>query len=121
MGRVPRADRLDSRNGPASPGYLAVPLAETPSLELVGYVDRQTITIEYRSAGGNFELLEDLATELVKLNDSQLADRALLGPNDASASSRPGDRVVRLIGVGNPRSSARIRRVGDAFQRPRLP
>jgi hypothetical protein len=59
-------------------GYLlAVPLSETPSLERVafidglrklGYVDRQTITIEYRSAGGNFELLDDLAAELVKLN-----------------------------------------------------
>jgi ABC transporter substrate binding protein len=56
-------------------GYLlAVPLVEKPSPERIafidglrqlGYRDRQTIIIEYRSASGNFDLLSDLVAELV--------------------------------------------------------
>jgi len=59
-------------------GYLlTVPLAEKPSAERVafleglrdlGYVDGQSIVIEYRAAAGNLELLPDLAAELVDLN-----------------------------------------------------
>lgn len=58
-------------------GYLlAVPLVEKPSPERIafidglrqlGYRDRQTIIIEYRSASGNFDLLSDLVAELVDL------------------------------------------------------
>ena len=59
-------------------GYvLTVPLAEKPSPERVaflqglrdlGYIDGQSITVEYRAAAGNLELLPDLAAELVDLN-----------------------------------------------------
>jgi ABC-type uncharacterized transport system substrate-binding protein len=59
-------------------GYLlTVPLAEKPSLERVafleglrdlGYVDGQSIAVQYRAAAGNLELLPDLARELVDLH-----------------------------------------------------
>ena len=59
-------------------GYLlTVPLSEKPSadrmaflegLRHLGYVDGQSIVIEYRAAAGNLELLPDLAAELVDLN-----------------------------------------------------
>ena len=59
-------------------GYLlTVPLAEKPSPERVafleglrdlGYIDGQSVTVYYRAAGGNLELLPDLAAELVDLN-----------------------------------------------------
>ena len=59
-------------------GYLlTVPLAEKPSPERVafleglrdlGYIDGQSITVHYRAAAGNLELLPDLAAELVDLN-----------------------------------------------------
>jgi putative tryptophan/tyrosine transport system substrate-binding protein len=58
-------------------GYLlTVPLAEKPSPERVaflqglrdlGYIDGQSITVQYRAAAGNLELLPDLAAELVEL------------------------------------------------------
>lgn len=57
-------------------GYLLLPpLAERPSMERLaflqglrelGYVEGQTILIEYRSAAWNRELLPDLAAELVE-------------------------------------------------------
>src|SRR5687768_14741333 len=57
-------------------GYLLQPpLGDTPSperqafldgLRTLGYVEGRTVQIEYRSAGGNAELLEDLAEELVR-------------------------------------------------------
>jgi putative ABC transport system substrate-binding protein len=59
-------------------GYLlTVPLAEKPSPERIafleglrelGYVDGHSITVQYRAAAGNLELLPDLAAELVDLN-----------------------------------------------------
>jgi putative ABC transport system substrate-binding protein len=58
-------------------GYLlTVPLAETPSPERIafleglrdlGYIDGKSITVQYRAAAGNLELLPDLAAELVDL------------------------------------------------------
>jgi putative tryptophan/tyrosine transport system substrate-binding protein len=59
-------------------GYLlTVPLADKPSAERIafleglrelGYVDGHSITVQYRAAAGNLELLPDLAAELVDLN-----------------------------------------------------
>jgi putative tryptophan/tyrosine transport system substrate-binding protein len=58
-------------------GYLVLaPLSETPSperaaflagLRELGWIEGKTITIEYRSAKWNVELLDDLATELVRI------------------------------------------------------
>ena len=58
-------------------GYLVLaPFSETPSperaaflagLRALGWIDRKTILIEYRSAKWNAELLDDLADELVRL------------------------------------------------------
>ena len=59
-------------------GYLlTVPLAEKASPERLafleglrdlGHVDGQSITVQYRAAAGNVELLPDLVAELVELN-----------------------------------------------------
>ena len=91
-------------------GYLvAVPLAETPSLERVafidglrqlGYVDRQTINIEHRSAGGNFELLDDLAAELVKLNVDIIAATGFQATLAAKNTTKTVPIV--MIAVGDP-------------------
>jgi putative ABC transport system substrate-binding protein len=58
-------------------GYLVLaPLSEVPSperkafldgLQQLGWIEGKTITIEYRSAKWNVELLDDLATELVRM------------------------------------------------------
>src|SRR5712692_3966442 len=58
-------------------GYLVLaPLSETPSperpaflagLRELGWIEGKTITIEYRSANWNVELLDDLAEELVRM------------------------------------------------------
>ena len=99
---------------PAKPipriGYLlSVPLAETPSLERaafidglkqLGYVDRQTIVIEYRSAGGNFELLEDVAAELVKLNVDLIAATGFQATLAAKNTTKTVPIV--MIAVGDP-------------------
>jgi ABC transporter substrate binding protein len=99
---------------PAKPipriGYLlSVPLAEIPSperaafidgLRQLGYVDRQTIVIEYRSAGGNFELLEDVAAELVKLNVDLIAATGFQATLAAKNTTKTVPIV--MIAVGDP-------------------
>ena len=59
-------------------GYLlTVPLADKPTAERtafleglrnLGYIDGKNISVQYRAAAGNLELLPDLAAELVALN-----------------------------------------------------
>jgi hypothetical protein len=80
-------------------GYLlAVPLVEKPSPERIafidglrqlGYRDRQTIIIEYRSASGNFDLLSDLVAELVELKVNVIAATGFQATLAAKNTTKP--------------------------------
>jgi putative ABC transport system substrate-binding protein len=91
-------------------GYLlAVPLVEKPSpersafidgLRQLGYRDRQTIIIEYRSAAGNFDLLSDLVAELVELKVNVIAATGF----QATLAAKNATKTVPIvmIAVGDP-------------------
>lgn len=90
-------------------GYLLQPpLSETPSLERaafletlrgLGYVEGQTIVIEYRSAGGNAELFPELVGELVRLNvDVIVTVGASLAPHAAKKATATIPIVMAGIG-----------------------
>jgi putative tryptophan/tyrosine transport system substrate-binding protein len=91
-------------------GYLlAVPLVEKPSPERIafidglrqlGYRDRQTIIIEYRSAAGNFDLLSDLVAELVDLKVNVIAATGFQATLAAKNTTKTVPIV--MIAVGDP-------------------
>jgi len=66
VGRVPRIGYLSP--GSASPGPLAYHDEFRRGLRDLGYVEGQNIVIDYRFAEGKFDRLNQLATELVRLN-----------------------------------------------------
>ena len=85
-------------------GYLVLaPLLEKPSperaafleaLSELGYVDGKTVSIEYRSAGWNAELLPDLAEELVRLN----VDAIVTGGGGATAeAARQATKTIPIV------------------------
>ncbi len=86
-------------------GYvLTVPLAEEPSPERVaflqglrdlGYIDGQSITVEYRAAAGNLELLPDLAAELVDLN----VDVIVVSGFQAVQATKQATKTVPIVMV----------------------
>src|SRR5438093_3583675 len=91
-------------------GYLlAVPLADKPSLERMafidglrqlGYLDRQNVTLEYRSAAGNFDLLSDLVAELVELKVDVIAATGF----QAALAAKNATKTIPIvmIAVGDP-------------------
>ena len=91
-------------------GYLlAVPLVDPPSPERVafvdglkqfGYVDGQSIVIDYRSAAGNYDLLADLVAELVDLKVDVIA----VSGYQATLAAKNATRAVPIvmIAVGDP-------------------
>ena len=91
-------------------GYLlAVPLVEKPSPERIafidglrqlGYRDRQTIIIEYRSAAGNFDLLSDLVAELVDLKVNVIAATGFQAT--LAAKNMTKTVPIVMIAVGDP-------------------
>ena len=91
-------------------GYLlAVPLVEKPSPERIafidglrqlGYRDRQTMIIEYRSAAGNFDLLSDLVAELVELKVNVIAATGFQATLAAKNTTKTVPIV--MIAVGDP-------------------
>jgi ABC-type uncharacterized transport system substrate-binding protein len=86
-------------------GYLlTVPLAEKPSPERVaflqglrdlGYIAGQSITVEYRAAAGNLELLPDLVAELVDLN----VDVIVVSGFQAVQATKQATKTVPIVMV----------------------
>src|SRR6516225_10173512 len=66
VGKIPRIGYLSP--GSASPGPLAYHDEFQRGLRELGYVDGRNIVIEYRFAEGKFDRLDELASELVRLN-----------------------------------------------------
>ena len=65
-----------------------------------GWVDGQTIRIEYRAAGGQYHRLPKLAAELLKLNVDVLLGS---GPTSAMAAVKASRSVpVVFLGLGDP-------------------
>lgn len=83
-------------------GYLIVsPLAEPPSVERVafleglrelGYVPGRNVTIEYRAANWNRELLPDLAAELVDLKVD-----VIVAVTDAVDAARQATKTIPIV------------------------
>ena len=129
-------------------GYLIVsPLADPPSIERVafleglrelGYVPGRNVTIEYRAANWNRELLPDLAAELVELKVDvivgvmgavEAAQRATttipivvpsLGPNPVESGliasfARPGGNVTGLAWSPVEVAGKRLALLKEAF------
>jgi putative ABC transport system substrate-binding protein len=90
-------------------GYLVIaPLADPPSAERrafleglrdLGYVERQNLIVEYRSANWNRDLLADLAEELVALKVDVIV--AVPGAADAARHATKTVPIV-LLGGGDP-------------------
>src|SRR5262245_22247299 len=84
-------------------GYLlTIPLAEKPTAERVafleglrqlGYIDGQNISVQYRAAAGNLELLPDLAAELVDLN----VDVLVVSGFQAVQAAKQATRTVPIV------------------------
>ena len=92
-------------------GFLSVPSPETfpqyvaafkQGLSQTGFIDGQSVAIEYRSAGGDYSRLPALATELVGLRVSVIAasggSRSALAAKGATATIP----IVFLFGDGDP-------------------
>jgi len=103
-------------------GYLVVsPLTPTPSPERqafldglrdLGYVDGQSIVIEYRSANWNRDLLPTLAAELVRLKVDLIV--AVPGANDAAAQATKTIPIVIPSAGGAPVESG----IAESLARP---
>ena len=102
-----------SAQQPAMPviGFLSVPSPETfpqyvaafkQGLSQPGFIDGQSVAIEYRSAGGDYSRLPALATELVSLRVSVIAasggSRSAIAAKGATATIP----IVFLFGDGDP-------------------
>src|SRR5215470_20196839 len=69
-------------------------------LRALGYIERQNILIEYRSADGKFDRLPDLATELVRLRVDVIVavvTRASLAAKNATTTI-----PIVMLNVGDP-------------------
>jgi len=92
-------------------GYLVLPpLAEKPSperaafvagLRELGWIEGKTITIEYRSAQSNPELLDDLAEELVRMKVDVIVSAGSRIPLRA-ATRATGTIPIVAAGIGDP-------------------
>src|SRR5262249_53178415 len=119
--KMPRVGILTSASDPH-------PILDTfrPGLSDLGYVEGQSIALEYRFAEGRFERLPELAADLVRLKvDVILADG---GPETTAAQHATGTipivfpTVPALVGLGLVASLARPggNTTGLSFQDPEL-
>jgi putative tryptophan/tyrosine transport system substrate-binding protein len=79
-------------------------------LKQLGYVEGQTIQIEYRWAAGQFERLPTLATELVDLK----VDLIVAAVTQASLAAKAATRTIPIViaGVGDPVGSGLVASLG---------
>jgi putative tryptophan/tyrosine transport system substrate-binding protein len=109
-------------------------------LRELGYVEGQTIAIEYRYAEGKFERLPDLAAELVRLNvdiilassapETRAAKRATtsipivfglhgdpVGTGDVASLGKPGGNITGMATMAPDLSGKRLELLKEAFPR----
>jgi putative ABC transport system substrate-binding protein len=91
-------------------GYLGIASATAPQRPVVeafrqglrelGWVEGQTIAVDYRFAEGRFDLLPDLAAELVRLKVHIIA----AGPTPAAVAAKTATGTIPIVmwGVGDP-------------------
>ena len=89
-------------------GYLVLaPLSETPSperaaflagLRELGWIEGKTITIEYRSANWNVELLDDLAEELVRMKVDIIV---AAGAGAVLRAAKQATRTIPIVMTGS--------------------
>jgi putative ABC transport system substrate-binding protein len=93
-GKVPRIGFLS----PNAPGALGEGLRQ--GLRDLGYVEGQSLVIVYRSAGGKFGRLPELAAELVREN----VDVIVAHVTQASLAAKSATRTIPIVmlGVGDP-------------------
>jgi putative ABC transport system substrate-binding protein len=136
-GKVPRIGVL-AAGIPAT--YTSRYEAFRDGLSELGYVDGQTITIEYRYADGKLERLSDLAAELVRLNvdlivassapETAAAKRATtsipivfarhsdaVGAGHLVSLARPGGNVTGVSAFGPELAAKRVEVLKEAFPR----
>jgi putative ABC transport system substrate-binding protein len=109
-------------------------------LRELGYVEGQTIAIEYRYAEGKFERLSDLAAELVRLNvdvilafsapETGAAKRATtsipivfgthgdpVGTGHVASLAKPGGNITGMTSITPELSGKRLELLKEAFPR----
>jgi putative ABC transport system substrate-binding protein len=98
VGKVPRIGYLSP--GSARPGPLAYHDEFQRELRELGYVEGQNIIIDYRFADGKFDLLPQLATELVQLNVDVIV--SVVTQASLAAKNATGTIPVVIVSVGDP-------------------
>ncbi len=92
--KVPRIGFL----GPSSPSPFLQAFRQ--GLRELGYVEGQSIAIEYRSSEGRLERLPDLAIELVRLKVDLIV--AVATPGALAAKQATSVIPIVMVGVGDP-------------------
>lgn len=90
-GKVPRIGVLTGTPGRESPRWATF----RERLREFGYVEGQTIAIEWRSSGGRAERYPDLAAELVRLK----VDVMVAVDNPATAAAQRATRTIPIVMV----------------------
>lgn len=119
--KVPRIGYLSarSRSTPSNPDVFYDEFVK--AMRELGYVDRQNILIEYRSAEGKYERLPELATDLVRANVDVFVTHGTPGALAAKQATATipivitalGDPVATGVVAGLARSGGNI--TGSAF------
>jgi len=94
-GKVPRIGVLVPAE-PASPTEPNV-AAFRQALRELGYVEGQTIAVEYRYAHGRVELFPDLVAELARLN----VDVMVVGTGQAALEAKKVTQTIPIVAVGS--------------------
>jgi putative ABC transport system substrate-binding protein len=89
--RIPRIGVLTGTSVPPSPRALAF----LDGLREFGYMEGQTIAVEWRASGGRAERLPDLAAEFVRLN----VDVIVAVDNPAIVSAQRATRTIPIVMV----------------------
>jgi len=101
--KVPRIGYLSAAS-PSSDGEFTEPLRQ--GLRELGYAEGQNIVIEYRWAGGRFELLSDLAAELVRLKVDVIV--ASVTPAALAAKNSTGTIPIIVVTAADPVGSGLV-------------
>ena len=106
---------LAQKATPARIGYLAPsrnPYEDVfwQELRRLGYIDRKTIAVEYRSADGDFTRLPALAKQLVNLNVNVIVAQVTQAAIAASGATKTIPIV--MIGVSDPVASGLVASLG---------